>query len=205
MRAGILRTLFASILGLVITAPSQADLITFTFTGTGNGALGAQSFTGAEFTITSTADTTQITNPLTGIYHVPDLSASVTVAGIGTGIFTIPTINVSNQNIPSAGISDPNANLAILFVSNPALATYSLNTSIGPVSGPTAFNSGHNFATTAGDFNLTAVRVATFEASVDTRAVPEPASIVLAGVGIVSSLAYSRRRKSRTGSSRHSS
>src|SRR5258705_13890013 len=99
MRLAVVHVFVAAVLGLVMTAHAKADIITFTFTGTGNGALGAQSFSNTAFTITSIADTNLVTNPLLGIYLVPDQTATVNVSGIGTVTFTIPTINVDNQNI----------------------------------------------------------------------------------------------------------
>ncbi len=189
---------FVGIAGLVLTlgavTPARAELITYTFSGTGSGSLGSQSFTDTLFTITSTADTSQVTNSSPGIFRVPDLTANVTVSGIGTGTFTITTINVSNQNVSRVGISDPNQNMAILFVDNPAVATYDLTTAIGPLTGPTAFNPGATFATTAGDFSLTVVPSATFQATVG-QAIPEPATLTLIGIGALGLLGHAWRRK----------
>jgi hypothetical protein len=193
MRLAVFRVFVGAVLGLAMMAQAKADPVTFIITGTGSGALGAQSFSNTAFTISSTADTAFITNPFSGVFILADQTATVNVSGIGTGAFTSQTSNVSNQNFSRAGISDPS--FAILFVNNPGFSTYSLATSIGPLSGPASFNSGANFATTAGNFRLDTVQDATFEARVTTQAVPEPASLTLAGIGVVTLVGYARRRK----------
>jgi len=98
----------------------QAAEVVYTLSGIGNGQLGINSFFSAPFTVTSTSDTSLITQPSSGIFYLPDITATVFVSGIGTAKFTIPTINVVNQGIPAVGISDPGQGLAILFANNSA-------------------------------------------------------------------------------------
>jgi MYXO-CTERM domain-containing protein len=114
------------------------------------------------------------------------------VSGLGTATFTIPTTDTDNQPLSRVGTGDPNQNLAILFEDNPAFATYDLSTSIGPLSGPPAFNSGAHFATTSGDFVLDTISGnVTFQAQV----APEPSGLALAGVGLAGLLGYGWRRR----------
>jgi hypothetical protein len=110
---------------------------------------------------------------------VNDLTASVFVSGLGTGTFTIGTINVDNSTLSRVGFSDPAQNLAILFVDNPAFATYDLRSSIGPLSGPAVFNGGAQFNTSMGAFSLTQVSTATFEATL----APEPCALGIWAIG----------------------
>jgi hypothetical protein len=174
--AGAVLATFISLCGCV---GAQATSIIYTFSGVGSGDLGADAFNNASFTITSTADTSQIINPMPGILHVPDMTATISVSGVGSGTFDISTINVDGQDGNArVGFSDPVQNLAILFVENAAFATYDLNTPIGPLSGAPSFNSGAQFGTTAGNFSLTSVSTATFQAT----AVPEPGTISLFAV-----------------------
>lgn len=177
----------------------QAAPATYTLSGTGSGSLGEQVFADAPFTITAVADTSQITSPLFGIYAVPNATATVAIAGLGVSVpFTIPTITVDNQNLSLAGISAPDQNRAILLVANPAFATYTLATSVGPATGSAGFNPGFAFATAAGDFLLRAAPVATFQASV----VPEPPLLALFGIGALGLVGYSSwcgRKRTRRG------
>ena len=183
--------LIASLIITGVAASAQGTPILYTFSSIGNGSLGTSSFNSAPFTITSTADTSQIVNLGSGIFEVPDLTATVFVSGIGSGTFSISTINVDNQNNSGVGFSDPNQNLAILFVDNAAAATYNLSTAIGPLSGPARFNAGAQFGTTAGNFSLSSVSTVTFQATL----VPEPATFALAGLSGMSLLLFRRHRQ----------
>jgi hypothetical protein len=176
---------------------AQATPITYTFSATGAGNLGSNAFN-TQFVITSTADTSQITNPMSGLFLVPDITATVFITGLGTATFTIPTTNVSNNSMgtPIVVFSSPTQNLLILgSFGNPAYGTYALNTSIGPLTGSAAFNSVAQFpvaqfATNLGNFSLTNVSgEVTFQA-----AVPEPPTIVMVVVGIALCLCCKRRR-----------
>jgi hypothetical protein len=111
---------------------------------------------------------------------VLDITATVFVSDLGTATFTIPTINVVNQNIPAVGFSAPNQNAAILFANDdPAFHSYDLRTSFGPSVGTPTFNSGTSFMTTAGLFSINYASDVTFQAVV----VPEPS--IPAFVGLV--------------------
>jgi len=180
----------AVLLALAALAPPAAHAvgITYTVSGTGSGTLGNQAFTNAAFTIVSTADTAAaMETPEAGFFVNPDITSSVTVAGIGTGIFTSATESVTNQNLAATagGIADPIANLAILLVVNPAFATYDLTTSFGPVSqsNPGGFNGATPFGTTAGDFILANVPTATFQATLNP--VPEASTTVSLGLLLI--------------------
>jgi hypothetical protein len=156
----------------------QGAQATYTLSTVGSGHIGLQTFTLAHVTIISTADTSQITNSQPGIFHVPDITATVFVSDIGTATFTIPTINVANQNNSRVGFSAPNQGLAILFAdNNPPFHSYDLSTSLGPLTGSASFNSGVSFMTTLGSFSLTSVSDVTFQAVV----VPEPSIPALVG------------------------
>ena len=175
---------------------TKADPITFTWSATGSGSLGATPFVNASFTITSTADTGAVASVSPGILNSPNSIATVFVSGIGGSTFTIPTITVSNQNVDVVGISAPNQSLAILFISNnPGLNDYDLMTAIGPLSGNALFNPGVGFATTAGNFSLTNVSSLTFQAAVGVAPVPEPTTMLLLGTGLVGIAAKIRKRR----------
>jgi len=204
-KAGTMTLKAAAILGtLTCLSPDlgqlQATQATYTLSTVASGHLGQHSFTLAHITFTSTADTSQITNPQPGLFIVPDITATVFVSDIGTATFTIPTINVVNQHttigIPAVGFSDPIQILAILFANNnPAFQTYDLSTSFGPLVGTPTFNSGVSFMTTEGSFSLSSVSDVTFQAIV----VPEPSIPALfCFVLVCAALARDARRNSAT-------
>ena len=159
----------------------QAESVTYTFSGIGSGSFGANAFSDVAFTITSTADTSLIVSLNPGVLFVPNLTATVSVFGLGSAAFIFLPVNVNNQNLSRVGISDRDQQLAILFIDNPACSTYDLSTSIGPLAGAPIFNSSASFGTTAGAFSLTSISTASFEAFV--QPVPEPSTLGLLGLG----------------------
>ena len=118
---------------------AQAAPIIYTISSVGSGSLGSNSFNDASFTITATADTSQISLLSAGVFIVPDLSATISISGLGTATFTSAT-NFSNENTEAVGINSGPGALDILDVLNPVFETYNLSTSIGPVSGGTGGN-----------------------------------------------------------------
>jgi hypothetical protein len=142
---------------------AYATPIIYIFSATGSGKLGTNAFSDVPFTITCTANTSQITNPTNGLFNVADRTATISISGLGLATFTNPTLNVDNQ-IPSlVGFSDPTQDRAILFVNNPAFGTYNLGTPLGPLTGPPTFNFDTPFATTSGNFSLSSVSTVSFE------------------------------------------
>ncbi len=120
---------------------AQADPITYTLSAVGTGSLGGNAFINAPFTITSTADTSQIfTDSSRGILWVPDLSATLFISGLGTATFA-STSNFVNQRTGLVGISAPPGpgtdgfSVDILDVVNMGFSTYDLSTPFGPLGG----------------------------------------------------------------------
>jgi hypothetical protein len=193
MKSNLLMLILTVVIG-VNAAESLAVPITFELSATGNGSLGGQPFSGADFTITSTANTENVTGFGPGIFRLDAETAVVSVAGIGFGAFSNLTANVDNQNLGRVGFSDFDEGAAVLFVDHAAFLSYDLTSSIGPLSGPPAFNFGRDFPTSNGNFSLTFVSEVTFRAIV----VPEPASaIVLIAGGSMLAGAVARRRRDR--------
>ena len=194
LRAAIAYLVLVLTIGLSAQFKVHSDPIVYTLSTVGSGSLGGTAFNNASFTITATADTSQISAIASGTFQIPDISASESVAGLGTATFagTWGFVNQApNQGPPAAfgivGESVVGFNADILDVKNAALMTYNLNTSIGPLSGDDVINGGLRFTTTAGDFSLNSASTVTFQATLDP--VPEPsiwALFALGGTALIS-------------------
>jgi hypothetical protein len=172
--------------------PTSAASITYTETITASGSLGGIPFTDALVTITALADTDNVTTVpgFPNTLAVNDESATVDIAELGIATFTdggthffVTHAGVrSVVGIAGGTIAQPHPD--ILDITNSAFSTYDLTTSIGPLSGPASGGGAGtvSFATSAGPltFDSFAGTTGTFEATL--QSVPEPSSLMLAGV-----------------------
>ncbi|HEY5328650.1 MAG TPA: PEP-CTERM sorting domain-containing protein [Acidobacteriaceae bacterium] len=163
---------------------AHADAITYTVTSTASGSLDGTSFSNALVTITGSADTSNITSPIAGIY-LSDLTTTVSVAGVGSDTLTDTIHVVSNQLNPVGGFGDVSTNSALLFAVNSAFSSYDLSTAFGPVSGLASYNAGAGYATTSGSFVIDSASGATFVATAAAPAIPEPSSLLLLTTGVM--------------------
>jgi hypothetical protein len=150
-----------------------ASPITYTITGIATGRFAGHPFSDAAYSISMTADTSNIVNLGGGVYTIVATAARVEFPGIGAvGSFTNRIQFAANQPSSIAGFGDLDQDLAIAFVANPALSGYALATPIGPLSGVGPFNPGAAFPTTAGDFELDSISTASFTAQVTPPCYP---------------------------------
>ena len=177
----------------VLSATAQASSAIYTLSGTGTGSLDAIPFSDVAFTITSTADTTNIVlgTPF-GFWVVPDFATTISVSGIGSATFTIPTETFINFEVGATGITAPDQHIDILGIKNAAFFSYDLNSpqgytlssSVSQVTGPSYIPSpslGFTFETTAGVFYMSSVSSVSYQADV----VPEPSICALLSMGLI--------------------
>jgi hypothetical protein len=154
------------VMGFAVPA-AFAIPITYVFSGPATGTLGATPFTGAQVTVTATADTVNITsfmgNP--GLPCIDLTAVTINVAGIGSATATGGNKFVENKGIAAWGLLTGDCTVAAgdwLDQNNPLAAGYNLTTSLGPTTG-TQF-AGGSVPTTSGTLTFTAVPL-TFQAT----------------------------------------
>jgi PEP-CTERM motif len=170
---------------------AKAGLIVYTESVTGaSGFLGNNSFSNSLVTLTSFTDTADVTMQ-PGFYQAIG-PTTVTVASLGT------TANVITDFVGVISYTDPfpildnkylvifeddSQSALILGTESYDFAGYDLTTSIGPITGNSDI-SVVNVPTDQGGFILQSGGDATFTAILLPTAAPEPASFILAGLGL---------------------
>jgi hypothetical protein len=154
---------------LFIAVPAAIGTpITYVFSGPASGTLGATPFTGAQVTMSATADTANITTD--GGPTVPCInltSLTINVAGIGSASATGPNafaVGQAQANWTLLGGTCSAATSQWWDESDPLAATYGLVTSLGPTTGTQG--TGGSVATTSGTLTFTAIPL-TVQATLD--------------------------------------
>ena len=140
MRA--LRLLSLLILTLAVAVDTQADQITFVYTGSGSGTIGATSFSNADFVITAISDTANRFKPYfdeTSYFLFHDYT-SIEIIGIGHYIIYSSVHSYVSNTAMGAGFSGYSEILdfgADLYQTpiDPIFGQWDMLTSIGPVEG----------------------------------------------------------------------
>jgi hypothetical protein len=172
---------------------ASADPITYTFTTTGSGTIGAINFTNALATVTGVGDTSAIFSPTVlppNNFAIDPTVFSISISGVGTATFTGTNMFIGghgyifdNQNNTTAGFGIEGDDDDIL---NSLFATYALATSIGPLAGSRmSFTSE---ATSLGSLTFTPTANGTFKAVV----VPEPPGLTLILLGALLTAFWAR-------------
>ena len=192
--------------------------ITFNMTTTATGTLNGTGFTAALLTVTSLADTSLVTvsgpSPDQDYELIAGFS-TVSIAGFGapvtfTDLMFWEDPNSSGDIIFGDIARGSGIGNAILGFTNPVpgsgLLTYNLQSSFGPAFGGfdfgvSAFHNFNNIPTSGGLLSVTAASGDVFVATATPVATPEPASFLVAGLGMLGSFAV-QRRVHRSGSGR---
>jgi hypothetical protein len=173
----------AAALTLLGTGYAHAEIILYTGSVTGSGSLDGIDFTNSTVTLMFTADSSAITQPISGIFAVDAIS---TIVQVGANSDTLlgsyhlfdyqggAEVGFSSGTVVSGGAN-------ILTVTDVAFSGYNLATFIGPITNsgsvslggyPTS-SSGLVLDSTTGNLTFTAASPA-----------PEPAAIFLMGFGL---------------------
>jgi hypothetical protein len=203
--------------------PAQATSITYELSGVASGKIGATTFTNVEVDLIGMGDTANVTSLLSGeVFGDPFNKFTVTIAGVGTAtitdpseIWAIPVVGGPPLTAPTVvfgRIDVPPALDSItgigIFSSN-ALAGYTGASAIGPLTdaGGIGFptlcgTAGHDscihttFGVLSFDANISLPPTGQGTFSATLQPVPEPASLVMLGTGLLATVSRFRRRRS---------
>ena len=169
----------------MVALNSFAQSITMTHTGIGSGTIGGTPFVNRAFTITDVANTASRAS-FGGGFYIEDISATISITGVGNFLFTSGTRTFVNNDLATVGFSRSGGGGSDLFngPASPGFGSWDMLSSIGPITGPGQLLQWSTApVTTDGGilvFNNANISV-TFQATV----VPEPACAVLFLCGAV--------------------
>jgi exosortase sorting signal-containing protein len=154
--------------------------ITYTFSGTGTGTVGATTFTNAAYVITLSGDTSTISSFATTNQNLVIPNATMTIAGIGTATITNAVGIFDNRGSSTIGFQNEDTFFDQMDGVDPAFATYLLTTAIGPISGisPFALNQFVALGSTLGAITLSASGPFTFQATLGAAPPPPVATTI---------------------------
>ncbi|MBL8227955.1 MAG: PEP-CTERM sorting domain-containing protein [Bryobacterales bacterium] len=190
----------ASVLLAAATAlPLAAVPITYTYAGTGSGTLGTQSFVDVPFTFTGIADTANIVPWVNagGGPRNPHLSATITIAGLGTFAVTTPSHTWVAEGCCGGLGQDLGINWVDLDTPSLHSIGYGLATNLGPIvdNSPGAVHQFNGVQTSGGVLTFGSISSVTFTAVTAASDVPEPGTWT--GVALGCLLLFMRRTQRR--------
>jgi len=168
------------------TGIANASQINYIFQATGTGSLGGTPFTDAAFTITVVGDTGNVQDAGGGLFLNVATSAQIVIEGFQPADFITPVGMFDYQPGNALGLQRAPEMADILDLLDPAFASYDLTTPIGPLVVEDPFIDQFNcergcIETSQGEIDFSAMSAVTFSAT----AVPEPATLVMMGAGIL--------------------
>jgi hypothetical protein len=185
---------------LVMTGTASATIVC-EYTGSGSGKLGEVQFGMSNFTITAFIDPANCTEVRTGVFAAPNDSATISIAGLGTFDFLVPTKTLANSS--SGHLSN------VSFEYGTGLDLYAVNNLLAPSWNmqeaiPTVTGIGQLMQwtyqpmyTTGGTlvFSNTYGPTGTFNTHYSSSPVPEPMTMAAVGMGLAGLGGYIRRRR----------
>lgn len=190
-----IRTILWAAIAACVPA-AMATPITFTISTTGSGTLGATVFTDATLTFTQISDTGLVSACGTGIVCAPEVTSNtVTISGLGTFTVDDSTQFFNNTGTTTVGFFDA-VQSDLLDVSDPAFATYDLQSALGPITDTIVSVPFTSVVTDGGTLAFTGdSENGTFDAVLGTA--PEPGSLLLMLAGAIPLGAGLLRRRRR--------
>ena len=167
--------------------------ITFTHSGIGSGSVGAVPFTNASFSISELADTSSRLS-FAGGYSIDDISATISISGLGLFHFTTPTRTFVNNNLSLVGFSRATIFGTDLFdgPTDSLFASWDMLSTIGPITGPGRLLA-WSFSPVMTDGGTLIFNNSTPNATFQATLIPEPAVVGLFAFGLVGLAITSKR------------
>jgi hypothetical protein len=167
---------------------ASAAQMTFVITGTASGTISSNSFSDVTYTVTATADTSDIPAPTAGLITFTPATLTITNSASSQSVTVANTYLYDNQNTDVVGFGVAEDDVQF---SDPSFASYNMKTSTGPFfeSSDPSIADWVDMPTSRGDLTVTSMTDLTFTATLasggtSSAAVPLPSAAGMSLVGL---------------------